>query len=168
MTLDEAVQQARAAGVHGALEIKLDGKPDTAQSLRTRMPRASQETALAFDRYSRETLVRTTWDAYPALPRAVAIGVDLHEGSFFGRANQWFNTLVSLALVWISLTGLLSWWLRRPRGKLGAPLRAEIRLPRWALVLGVGLCALMPLLGLSVLGLWLLDRLVSPGHRVAG
>ena len=167
MTLDEAVRQVRAAGVRGGLEIKLDGKPGTALSLRTRMPRTSQETALAFDRYSRETLVRTTWDAYPALPRAVATGVDLHEGSFFGRANQWFNTLVSLALVWISLTGLLSWWLRRPRGNLGAPLRAEIRLPRWALGLGVGLCVLMPLLGLSVLGLWLLDRLVAPGHRVA-
>ena len=133
MSLDEAVQNARAAGVTGGLEIKLDGKADSALS------------------------VRNTWADFPPLPRAVATGVDLHEGSFFGRANQWFNTLVSLALVWMSATGFLSWWMRRPRGRLGAPLRTELRLPRWALITGGVLCVVMPLLGASVLALWLVD-----------
>ena len=43
-------------------------------------------------------------------------GVDyeLYEGTFFGRANQWLNTAVSACLVWLSITGLLSWWWRRP------------------------------------------------------
>ncbi|MGQ0699494.1 MAG: PepSY-associated TM helix domain-containing protein [Panacagrimonas sp.] len=159
ISLDEAVQLARKAGVHGDLEVKLDGAADSALSVRNRMPRAAQETALAFDRGSREVLVETTWADFPAVPRAVATGVDLHEGSFFGRANQWFNTTVSLALVWISLTGFLSWWLRRPKGRLAAPLRAEIRLPRWALGTGIGLCVFMPMLGASVLALWGLDRM---------
>ncbi len=159
MTLDEAVRQAHAAGVTGGLEIKLDGKADSALSVRNRLARASQETAVAFDRYSRETVVRTTWADFPPIPRAVATGVDLHEGSFFGRANQWFNSLVALALVWMSATGFLSWWMRRPRGRLGAPLRSEIRLPRWALISGALLCVVMPLLGASVLVLWLADSL---------
>jgi len=161
MSLDEAVQNARAAGVTGGLEIKLDGKADSALSVRNRLARASRETAVAFDRYSRATLVKTTWADFPPIPRAVATGVDLHEGSFFGRANQWFNSLVALALVWMSATGFLSWWMRRPRGRLGAPLRSEIRLPRWALITGVVLCAVMPLLGASVLALWLADTLRS-------
>lgn len=159
MSLDEAVKLARAAGVRGDLEVKLDGKPDSALTVRNRMPRASGEVAIAFDRGSRKLLVTTTWTDYPAVPRAVSTGVDLHEGSFFGRANQWFNTVVSLALVWMSVTGLSSWWLRRPKGRLAAPPRTEIRLPRWALATGIALCVLMPLLGASVLVLWLAEHL---------
>ncbi|MGQ0619560.1 MAG: PepSY-associated TM helix domain-containing protein [Panacagrimonas sp.] len=160
ISLDEAVKLARAAGLRGDLEVKLDGQPDSGLSLRNRMPRASQEIAIAFDRGSRQPLVTTTWADYPTVPRAVATGVDLHEGSFFGRANRWFNTLVSLALVWMSATGFLSWWLRRPKGRLAAPLRADVRLPQWALATGIGLCALMPLLGASVLLLWMADLLI--------
>ncbi|MGQ0529881.1 MAG: PepSY-associated TM helix domain-containing protein [Panacagrimonas sp.] len=166
LTLDEALRRARDAGVSGDIEIKLDGKPGSALSLRNRLPRAALETQLALDRGSGAVLVKTTWDDYPPIPRAVSVGVDLHEGTFFGRANQWFNTVFALALVWISATGFLSWWLRRPRGKLGAPLRAEIRLPRWALATGAALCVVMPLLGASVLGLWLVDRLTGLGRRV--
>jgi uncharacterized iron-regulated membrane protein len=59
----------------------------------------------------------------------------------------------------MSATGLLSWWMRRPRGRLGAPLRSEIRLPRWALITGVVLCVVMPLLGASALALWVTDML---------
>jgi uncharacterized iron-regulated membrane protein len=166
MSLDEAVALAHAEGVNGALEIGIGGgsdhhangpHPEAAIIVRNRMPRSSQRTALAFDRYSRARLVNTTWTDYPAIPRAVSTGVDLHEGRYFGRANQWFNTLTALALVWISVTGLLSWWLRRPRGALAAPPRTNTPLPRWALALGVVLCLLMPLLGASVAALWLAD-----------
>lgn len=157
MSLDEAVAAARRLGMVGDLEVKLDGGPGSALVLRNRLPRAADEIAIAFDRSTRMPLVTTTWADYPALPRAVAIGVDLHEGHYLGRANQWLNTIVAAALVWMSLTGLLSWWLRRPRGRLGAPLRTEIRLPPAALAVGAVLCLLLPLLGASVLILWLLD-----------
>lgn len=161
MSIDEAVHAARAAGLRGELEVQLDPRPDAALTVRNRQPRASEETALAFDRYSRTPRVTTSWADYPFIPRVVATGVDLHEGTYLGRANQWFNTTVSLALVWMSLTGFLSWWLRRPRGRLGAPLRTEILLPRWALATGAGLCVLMPMLGASVLLLWAGDALLQ-------
>jgi uncharacterized iron-regulated membrane protein len=160
--IDEAVALARAQGVGGELEIRIDApeEADAATSIHNFAPRASQETALAIDRYSRRTLVRTTWDDYPPIPRAVATGVDLHEGTFFGRANQWLNTAVATSLVWLSITGLLSWWWRRPRDgrtPLAAPPRLQGPLPRWVLATGAVLCAAMPLLGLSVFALWLLD-----------
>lgn len=168
MSLDEAVAQARAQGLRGALEIKLDGKPDSALALANRAARASQETRIAFDRGTREVVARTDWADYPPIPRAVAVGVDLHEGTFFGRANQWFNTVLAFALFWISVTGLLSWWLRRPRGTLAAPRRIETALPRWAVLTGVTLCVAMPMLGLSVLALWIGDALAARiGARAA-
>lgn len=174
--LSETVALARAQGVTGELEIRLDppDKVDAATSIRNLAPRASQETALAIDRYSRQTVVRTNWDDYPPIPRALATGVDLHEGTFFGRGNQWLNTAVAAALAWLSITGFLSWWWRRPRGGragIAAPPRLQGTLPRWVLATGAGLCALLPLLGLSVLALWLLDtawlRLRPPGTRSA-
>lgn len=160
--LDEAVALARAQGVTGELEIRLDApdKSDAATSIRNLAPRASQETALAIDRYSRRTLVRTTWDDYPPIPRAVATGVDLHEGTFFGRANQWLNTAVATALAWLSVTGFLSWWWRRPRDgrvRLAAPSRLHAPLPRGLLIGAAVLCGVLPLLGLSVLALWAID-----------
>lgn len=161
MTLDEAVTRARALGLQGALEIRLDGDASAALALANRAPRSAQETRLAFDRGTRALVARTDWADYPPLPRAVAIGVDLHEGTHFGRVNRWLNTALATALLWISLTGLLSWWLRRPRGKLGAPPRSRAELPRGVRVIGGLLCVVLPLLGLSVLLLWLLDALAS-------
>lgn len=160
--LDEAVALARAQGVTGDLEIRLDSpeQADAATSIRNVAPRSSQETAVAIDRYSRRTLVRTTWDDYPPIPRAVATGVDLHEGTFFGRANQWLNTAVSAALLWLSVTGLLSWWWRRPRdGRAGlaAPARLPAPLPRSVIGIAAALCLVLPLLGISVLVLGLID-----------
>lgn len=169
MSLDAAVDAARSAGMVGDLEVKLDGGTGSALVVRNRLPRAADEIAIAFDRSTHAPLVTTTWADYPPVPRAVATGVDLHEGHFFGRANQWFNTIVAAALVWMSLTGLLSWWLRRPRGRLGAPLRTQTRLPPAALAMGAVLCVLLPLLGASVLLLWLLDAAVmwQRARRVA-
>lgn len=161
--LDEAVALARAQGVEGELEIRLDAPElfDAATSIKTLAPRAAQETDLAIDRYSRRTLVRTTWDDYPPISRAVATGVDLHEGTYFGRANQWLNTAVSATLVWLSVTGFLSWWWRRPRdghAGLAAPPRLKGPLPRSVWVTAATLCAVLPLLGVSVLALWWVDR----------
>jgi uncharacterized iron-regulated membrane protein len=68
MTLDEAVQRARAAGVMGGLEIKLDTKADSALSMRNRLARASQESAVAFDRYSRQTAGAHDLGGFPADP----------------------------------------------------------------------------------------------------
>ena len=100
------------------------------------------------------------------IPRAVAVGVDLHEGSYFGRANRWLNTAVSAALLWTVGTGFVSWWMRRPQGRLGAPVRSEIRLPRGLIAAALALCLLLPMLGLSVLALWALDLLRPLSRRL--
>lgn len=44
--------------------------------------------------------IRTTWNDLPPLAQAIALGVNLHEGRFFGRANQIINTLVAAVIVW--------------------------------------------------------------------
>ena len=68
----------------------------------------------------RALLARIGWSDYPLIPKAIATGVDLHEGTFLGRANQWFNTAVVAALYWLAITGFIGWYRRRPAGQLAA------------------------------------------------
>ena len=158
LTIDALVARARSAGLQGALDISLGQQAQSPRIVRDLVPRSADRSALAFDRYTGETLVETRWEDYPWLPRVVATGVDLHEGRLFGTANRWMNTALAVALLWLSLTGLASWWLRRPRRRLGAPAALGGTVPRGLRIGAAGLCLLMPLLGLSVVSLWLLDR----------
>ena len=103
------------------------------------------------------------WRDYPAIPRIVASGIDLHEGRFFGRANQIFNTFVAVALVWLAMTGFIGWYRRRPSGSLAAPPRRALAIPKPAVAAGGLLCVVLPLFGASVLALWLFDAVAQRG-----
>lgn len=160
ISLDELVANARAAGARGTIELhpSLHGGP---VNVRDEHPRAPREVWLQLDGQSGAVLTRVAWQDFPAIPKIVALGVDLHEGSFFGRANQIFNTMVALALVWLSVTGFIGWYKRRPDGGLAAPPRREVRIAPAVLIAGGGLCVLLPMLGASVLAIALVDKVVS-------
>ncbi len=160
LPLDELISLARAAGVSGALEIK----PDASQGrvdIRSQRPRTSQEVLVRFDSRSGTMLGRAGWQDYPAIPKAVSTGIDLHEGRFFGRANQVFNTLVALSLVWLSVTGFIGWYKRRPAGAPAAPPRRSGALPRTVMGGAALLCLLLPMFGASLLLLWLIDAVLG-------
>jgi uncharacterized iron-regulated membrane protein len=162
LTLDEVVSHARAAGARGALEIHA-AAPGEAVTLRDDHPRAWDETYLHLDGQTGAVRTRVTWEDFPVLSKMVSLGIDLHEGHFFGRANQVFNTLVVAALYWLVVTGFIGWFRRRPHGGVAAPPRREIRFPRTVIAVAAALCVAMPLLGASILAIaaidWLLGRL---------
>ncbi|MEP6907503.1 MAG: PepSY domain-containing protein, partial [Pseudoxanthomonas sp.] len=86
-------------------------------------------------------------------------GVSIHEGGFFGRIGPWLNTLFASALVWMSVTGVMAWWRRKPANAMGVPPRAARPWPLWLRCSSVLLFALLPLLTLSAALLWLAERL---------
>ena len=162
LTLDEVVTRARAAGARGNLEIH-PAAPGAPVTLRDDHPRAWDETYLQLDGQTGAMRTRVTWEDFPVLSKMVSLGIDLHEGHFFGRANQVFNTLVVAALYWLVVTGFIGWFRRRPHGGVAAPPRREIRFPRTVIAVAAALCVAMPLLGASILAIaaidWLLGRL---------
>lgn len=160
LTLDQIVARARALGAVGALEIQpsAHGAP---VNLRNERARSSDEIWMRLDGHSGAVLMKATWDDHPVLARVIALGVDLHEGRFFGRVNQVFNTVVATALVWLCVTGFIGWYRRRPHGGVAAPPRRELTFPRPVIATAVALCIVMPLLGLSVLVIELMDRLAG-------
>ncbi len=130
---------------------RLSWVPDRAQEQRTLYvhPRDGQVMQdLSFDKYS-------------ALGKAVEFGVMTHVGRQFGLINQLICVLVCLLTVLIAVTGLVMWWQRRPRGKLGAPeLPPAFRIPATVTAITLICAVIFPLLGASLLIVLLLDYLV--------
>ena len=157
LSLDQIVKNARAAGVRGDLEIH-PGAAGAPVNVRDDHPRNSDVVWLQLDGQSGAVRTRVTWSDFPLLPKLVALGVDLHQGTYFGRANQIFNTLVATSLVWLSVTGFIGWYRRRPStGGLAAPPRREVQWPKPLRIGAVIACIALPMLGVSVLALWIAD-----------
>ncbi|MNY68561.1 hypothetical protein D3C86_2063470 [compost metagenome] len=66
--------------------------------------------------------------------------------------------LICLMILLSAVSGVVMWWKRRPQGSFGVPpLRHD--LPKWktAIVIMLGLGVAFPLVGASLLAVWLLD-----------
>ena len=149
LSLDQIIDSARSAGIASNLEIRL--KPNGAPTaVRTRYARATAEQYLQIDAYSGDIVARASWADFPILAKVISTGVDLHEGTFFGVLNQWFNTLVAAVLVWLSISGFVGWYQRRPGAGLSAPRKINVRWPKAIFVSAIAVCVALPLLGLSV------------------
>lgn len=160
MSLDALLAKARAEGLSGTIELRPLPQSNLA-NIRDQHPRAPQERWLQLDSRTGAVLTKAAWPDLPPIARFVALGIDLHEGSFFGRANQIFNTLMASALIWLSVTGFIGWYKRQPHGGIAAPPKREIRYPGAVIATGLTLCVALPLLGLSVLGIALIDRIAG-------
>ena len=168
--LDTAVLVADEAGLRHPMTVALPGGEDGVYSvIGYAFDAPSDERTVHVDRYGGEVVSTYGFDDYPVLAQVVSQGIGLHEGRSFGAWSMAGTTVMCLAIIFSCVTGPLMWWRRRPSrsGSMGAPrgrmpLRASPLLVAGLVALGV----LLPLFGLSVLVVLLLDRLVV--RRVPG
>jgi len=162
-TLDAIVQRAREENMAGTFDIKLDPWPGAPWWTTNVHNPPGTDRYLISDTESGEILGSYTGASLPLIPAVVAFGIHLHQGDF-GPVNLWFNTALAAALIWLSATGVLSWWLRRPKGHLAAPPARKIPWPQTligtAAIMGIAL----PLFGLSILVLIVLDQFIRRFH----
>ncbi|WP_130887127.1 PepSY domain-containing protein [Pseudomonas sp. Sample_21] len=124
------------------------------------------DATLHIDQYTGKVLADVRFEHYATVARATEIGVMLHEGKMFGTFNQIVVLLICLMILLSAVSGVVIWWKRRPEGKFGVPpLRHD--LPTWktGVAIMLVLAVVFPLVGASLLFVWLLDRFVLP--RVA-
>ena len=89
----------------------------------------------------------------------VLIVIAAHEGQLFGRLNQAILLLTVAGLMLMMISAIVMWWRRRPADRLGAPLPASR--PHFSALLVVAIVALallLPLFGLSLLLVFVIDR----------
>lgn len=95
-----------------------------------------------------------------ALDKAINVGIAAHEGQLFGWPNQLLGLFTAAGLITLCISAVVMWWRRRPDGSLGipAPRVAEFRVGL-GLRLGIVILALLlPVLGISIIVLWLFER----------
>ncbi len=121
------------------------------------------ERTVHVDRYGGQVVSTYGYDDYPALAQVVSHGIALHEGRHFGTLNMLTSLAFCTGIAFLCVSGPLMWWRRRPRGSaaLGAPRgRMPLRTTPWLAVIVIALGAFLPLFGLSLLVVLLVDQLL--------
>jgi len=155
--VDDVVEAARRRAVPGTLDVKLAPWPEAPLFVANVHTNPSQDRTMLAEARSGRVLGDYRSHDVPAIPRFVAFGIHVHQGDF-GLSSLWLNTAFAVSLIWLGATGALSWWIRRPRGGLSAPIAARVPPPRWVLAAALIVCVLLPLLGVSVVCLLITDR----------
>jgi uncharacterized iron-regulated membrane protein len=159
--LDAVIALAASQGVTDGYSIAL---PKTAEGVYTVSyfpadPKA--ERTLHVDQYSGKLLTDIAYDDYGRVAQWISYGTSLHMGRYFGLANQLVCAAISLGLAAMAVTGFVMWWKRRPQRALGAPARPARRAPMRAWRSGLAMLGVVfPLMGLTMLVVWVSDRLV--------
>lgn len=174
ISIDTAVETAQAAGAEGPFFIIYpEGEEGTFTVFQWQWSNngnaaehnVSLEKTVYVDQYSGEVVAEYGYANYSLLSKAVAEGIAGHEGRSWG-AWSWLNQIVTVAfclgVIFLCISGPILWWRRRkgleglgaPRGKL--PVYTS-----WGLlVVMVALGIFLPLFGISLLAVLLLDLLV--------
>jgi uncharacterized iron-regulated membrane protein len=164
--VDTAIEVADREGLRHPMTVALPSADDPTgvfSAIGYAFDAPSDERTVHVGRYGGEVVSTYGFDDYPVLAQVVSQGIGLHEGRSVGLWSFWGSALMCLSVIAMCLTGPLMWWRRRPRGaaRIGAP---RGRMPvRGTPLLAVGLVALglfLPLFGISLLAVLLLDQVV--------
>jgi uncharacterized iron-regulated membrane protein len=156
--IDAAVRALAARGLLADYRLSLPQSADGVYTAVVYPNRPQGQRSVQIDRY-RGTMVGDSGFAdYGWAAQAVELGVQLHMGNYFGRANQLLMLLPCLGVVGLCFSGTWMWWRRRPRGRLGAPRTATPTRARTVVAIAAGCGLLFPLLGASLLLVFVLDR----------
>ncbi|NMI19130.1 PepSY-associated TM helix domain-containing protein [Xanthomonas hortorum] len=118
-----------------------------------------RQRVIHLDQYSGAVLLDMTYRDYGPVGRALEWGINVHLGQQYGTANQLILLLACAAIMLLCVSAAVMWWKRRPAGGLGVPpLPAEPRTLHGLMLLLVICGLIFPLVGLSLLLMWLFDR----------
>jgi uncharacterized iron-regulated membrane protein len=119
--------------------------------------------SISFDVATGKEMSRTGFADKHVIDRAVNYGIAWHEGQLFGWINQLVGVLTALGLITLVISGFMMWRRRKPVDALGAPIAPALpQKIRGVAVIIVAMAILLPLLAVSLLALWLFDRLLLP------
>ena len=161
LPLGRIVALVASLGVQSGYDIVLPSSATGVYTVSYFPADPKDERTLYIDQYSGTVLKDIRYGDYGAVSKAVSYGTSLHMGRYFGVANQILCAAISLGLAGMAVTGCMMWWKRRPQRSLGAPSRERAAPPMrgWKTSL-VLLGIVFPLMGATLLAVWLADRTI--------
>ncbi|MGM1033969.1 PepSY domain-containing protein [Peribacillus frigoritolerans] len=160
LSIDDVVTIANREGIHPSYSINIPQETDGVYTLSAFPPKAQDEATIHIDQYSGAVLADYRYDHYGLIGKIVAWGITLHKGTQFGLINQIISLLICLGIMLVVCSGFYLWWKRKPKKSLGAPKAPQIKNMKLFLFLLIGLGILFPLVGLSLIVVWLIDWLI--------
>ncbi|WHX66098.1 PepSY domain-containing protein [Peribacillus frigoritolerans] len=160
LSIDDVVTIANREGMHPSYSINIPQETDGVYTLSAFPPKAQDEATIHIDQYSGAVLADYRYDHYGLIGKIVAWGITLHKGTQFGLINQIISLLICLGIMFVACSGFYLWWKRKPKNSLGAPKAPQIKNMKLFLFLLIGLGILFPLVGLSLIVVWLIDWLI--------
>lgn len=167
---------ASLAGVVAAAEanalarpylITVPASPDLAWTAARQVRRVEDTRILYIDGVTGHVRADMRYDQFGVGAKAFEWGIATHQGTQYGQINRLVMLSGCIAVWLLGISGLVMWWRRGPRGRLGAPVAPPGPRLR-AAVLGIVLpfSILYPLTGLSLVAALLLDRAATAGRRM--
>ncbi|MFB1082571.1 PepSY-associated TM helix domain-containing protein [Jeotgalibacillus sp. JSM ZJ347] len=160
VTIDQAVEQAERLDIYPGYQVYFPGGPEGVYTLSAFPDRAEDEATVHLDQYTGAVLADYRYQHYEPVGKMMAIGITLHKGLQYGIWNQLIGLAICVGLITIVISGLWMWLNRKPSDSIGAPKSLPIRKVKWAFVILIGFSLFFPLVGLSVLAVFLLDLLL--------
>lgn len=157
--VDRAVAVIARRGLAAPYRLFLPSGPTGVYTAYTYPDRPEGQRTLYIDRYSLRPIgPEVAFSDYGWVGRAIELGVQVHMGNYFGRANQLLMLVPCVGIWLLTVSGVMMWWKRRPTGRVAAPPRVSgARIGALLATLAVA-GVLLPLFGASLLALALVDR----------
>ncbi len=165
--LDQIVAFGRSLGYEGRFRVATP-RGDTGvwtlaqDSMSNDSSDPSSDRTVHVDQYTGNVLADVRFADYSPGGKAMAVGIAFHEVDM-GIWNLALNTLFCLAVLFLSASGIVMWWMRRPPRTLrlaAPPMPADMPLWKGAVALMLLVALLFPLVGVTLLVLLALDVLV--------
>lgn len=159
LSLDEMIAIALSQNLDGKITLKLPKNERGVFSVSNRSLWLRDQQVFHFDQYSGAVIKSYIWSDVGILMEMRQVAMRLHQGEY-GLANWLVVLLVSLLFAISTAAGLASYLLRKPSGRWGIPIVPEqFQVGKILFVSILFLGVIFPLLGLSLIVLWLLETL---------
>jgi len=155
---------AKAERVHLPFPVIVSAPgADMAWTVKSDTQNRPRRVTIRYDMATGKQLSREVFADKHGIDRVVGYGVAWHEGQLFGWVNQLAGLLTAVMLIMLVVSGFVMWRRHRPEAALGAPPASHgpARM-RGVVVIMLGLAVLLPLFAVSLVVLWVADRMLLP------